>query len=111
MSGSSPMKAALNGVPSLSILDGWWAEGCDHGKNGWAIGSPYSCDEMQAQNHCTSFRRMRSFPSVMLTGKNGHNLMRASIKTGVRFTAPRMINEYQDKFYKYQTQEVLNKSQ
>ena len=31
------MKAALNGVPSLSILDGWWIEGCVEGVTGWAI--------------------------------------------------------------------------
>lgn len=38
-SGTSGMKAALNGVPSLSVLDGWWVEGCVEGKTGWAIGS------------------------------------------------------------------------
>ena len=37
-SGTSGMKAALNGVPSLSILDGWWIEGCFEGTTGWAIG-------------------------------------------------------------------------
>ena len=37
-SGTSGMKAALNGVPSLSILDGWWVEGCFEGVTGWAIG-------------------------------------------------------------------------
>jgi len=37
-SGTSGMKAALNGVPSLSILDGWWIEGCLEGITGWAIG-------------------------------------------------------------------------
>jgi glycogen phosphorylase len=37
-SGTSGMKAALNGVPSLSILDGWWVEGCIEGVTGWAIG-------------------------------------------------------------------------
>jgi glycogen phosphorylase len=36
-SGTSGMKAALNGVPSLSILDGWWIEGCIEGFTGWAI--------------------------------------------------------------------------
>jgi starch phosphorylase len=36
-SGTSGMKAALNGVPSLSILDGWWIEGCIEGYTGWAI--------------------------------------------------------------------------
>jgi len=39
-SGTSGMKAALNGVPSLSILDGWWIEGCIEGVTGWAIGEP-----------------------------------------------------------------------
>ena len=37
-SGTSGMKAALNGVPSLSILDGWWIEGCIEDITGWAIG-------------------------------------------------------------------------
>ena len=37
-SGTSGMKAALNGVPSLSILDGWWIEGCIEGITGWSIG-------------------------------------------------------------------------
>ena len=36
-SGTSGMKATLNGVPSLSILDGWWIEGCIEGRTGWAI--------------------------------------------------------------------------
>ena len=39
-SGTSGMKAAVNGVPSLSILDGWWVEGCIEGITGWAIGTP-----------------------------------------------------------------------
>ena len=37
-SGTSGMKAALNGVPSFSTLDGWWIEGCVEGVTGWAIG-------------------------------------------------------------------------
>ena len=41
-SGTSGMKAALNGVPSLSILDGWWIEGCVEGVTGWAIGEDQS---------------------------------------------------------------------
>jgi starch phosphorylase len=36
-SGTSGMKAAMNGVPSLSVLDGWWIEGCIEGATGWAI--------------------------------------------------------------------------
>jgi len=39
-SGTSGMKAALNGIPSLSVLDGWWIEGWIEGTTGWAIGSP-----------------------------------------------------------------------
>jgi starch phosphorylase len=37
-SGTSGMKAALNGVPSFSILDGWWIEGCIEGITGWSVG-------------------------------------------------------------------------
>lgn len=37
-SGTSGMKAALNGVPNFSVLDGWWLEGCIEGITGWAIG-------------------------------------------------------------------------
>ena len=36
-SGTSGMKAAHNGVPSLSVLDGWWCDGCVEGVTGWAI--------------------------------------------------------------------------
>jgi starch phosphorylase len=38
-SGTSGMKAAFNGVPSLSVLDGWWIEGCIEGGTGWGIES------------------------------------------------------------------------
>lgn len=41
-SGTSGMKAAYNGVPSLSVLDGWWIEGCIEGITGWAIGDSNS---------------------------------------------------------------------
>lgn len=48
-SGTSGMKAAVNGVPSFSILDGWWAEGCIEGVTGWAIGGDKS-DETENQD-------------------------------------------------------------
>ncbi|EAU55186.1 hypothetical protein SPV1_10656 [Mariprofundus ferrooxydans PV-1] len=38
-SGTSGMKAAFNGVPNLSVLDGWWVEGCIEGVTGWAVGN------------------------------------------------------------------------
>ncbi len=43
-SGTSGMKAALNGVPSLSVLDGWWIEGCIEGITGRSIGEKGSSD-------------------------------------------------------------------
>ena len=45
-SGTSGMKAALNGVPNLSIVDGWWVEGCVEGVTGWAIGGLERHSEM-----------------------------------------------------------------
>ncbi len=44
-SGTSGMKAMLNGVPNLSVLDGWWIEGHVEGKTGWAIGQGGEADE------------------------------------------------------------------
>ena len=47
-SGTSGMKAALNGVPSLSTLDGWWIEGCAEGVTGWAIEDRETAEEEAA---------------------------------------------------------------
>ena len=49
-SGTSGMKAAHNGVPSLSVLDGWWIEGCIEGVTGWAIGGTASPTEADAES-------------------------------------------------------------
>ena len=38
------MKAAFNGVPHLSVLDGWWIEGCIEGVTGWAVGDSAESD-------------------------------------------------------------------
>jgi starch phosphorylase len=43
-SGTSGMKAALNGVLNLSILDGWWIEACEDGVTGWAVDDPEQPD-------------------------------------------------------------------
>ncbi len=48
-SGTSGMKAALNGVPSLSMLDGWWVEGCVEGVTGWAIGGDREGEKLPAE--------------------------------------------------------------
>jgi starch phosphorylase len=51
-SGTSGMKAALNGVPNLSVLDGWWIEGWIEGVSGWAIG--HDGPDSAAQDHARS---------------------------------------------------------
>lgn len=48
-SGTSGMKAAVNGVPSLSVLDGWWVEGCIEGVTGWAIGDSTNDSQTAAE--------------------------------------------------------------
>ena len=49
-SGTSGMKAALNGVPSLSVLDGWWLEGCIEGVTGWAVGPEHRGIESERES-------------------------------------------------------------
>jgi glycogen phosphorylase len=49
-SGTSGMKAAVNGVPSFSVLDGWWIEGCIEGKTGWSIGQNARDTQTQRDN-------------------------------------------------------------
>jgi starch phosphorylase len=49
-SGTSGMKAALNGVPNLSVLDGWWSEACEEGVTGWSIGEDGSPAAAHARN-------------------------------------------------------------
>jgi len=54
-SGSSGMKAACNGVPSLSVSDGWWVEGCVEGMTGWSIETRPACTRSWRTPCCRSF--------------------------------------------------------
>ena len=99
-SGTSGMKAALNGVPNLSILDGWWAEGCNHGVNGWAIGSPDFCDDSLDAKSLYDLLDREVIPTFYNDKKKWSRMMRRSIATAVDYTAHRMINDYYSKFYK-----------
>ena len=57
-SGTSGMKSALNGVPSLSILDGWWVEGCVEGVTGWAIGDSSSTSLDEGQDSAALYEKL-----------------------------------------------------
>jgi len=98
-SGTSGMKAALNGIPNLSILDGWWAEGCEDGINGWAIGSPDKPNDEADANHLFELLEEKVIPAFYGQTDKWVSIMKASIKTGVQFTAQRMIRDYKKKYY------------
>lgn len=94
-SGTSGMKAAMNGVPNCSILDGWWPEGCEHGLNGWAIGQ--ADDERDDQRDAENIYNVLESEVLPLWDEGPERwakLMRASIATSARFTGTRMIADY-----------------
>ena len=98
-SGTSGMKAAMNGVPNCSILDGWWPEGCQHGVNGWAIGeSEEDRDDDRDAENIYSVLEEYVIPTWEKGGSVWANIMRSSIATSARFTGARMISEYK-RFY------------
>lgn len=99
-SGTSGMKAALNGIPNLSILDGWWAEACKHGENGWAIGTPDVIDDAADANNLYEILEKEVIPTFYNDQEKWSKIMIESIITGVQFTAYRMIKEYNEKYYK-----------
>ena len=98
-SGTSGMKATLNGVPNLSVLDGWWAEGCKNGVNGWAVGDPKYSDDASDADHLYSVLENSVIPTFYNDRNKWISMMKEAIKTGVDFTAHRMIMEYNQKFY------------
>ena len=94
-SGTSGMKAAMNGVPNCSILDGWWPEGCEHGVNGWAIG--HSEDERDDARDAENIYNVLEHEVLPLWDEGPERwakLMRANIATSARFTGTRMISDY-----------------
>ncbi len=98
-SGTSGMKAALNGVPNLSVLDGWWAEACEDGINGWAIGNPEEPNDEEDANQLYSILENKIIPLYYGDKSTWTQMMKSSIKTGVQFTAQRMIRDYQEEYY------------
>jgi starch phosphorylase len=104
-SGTSGMKAAMNGVLNLSILDGWWPEACVHGVNGWQIGDGYeNRNEKKLDAH-----DQKSLYDVLLNEvlntyyddkKKWVEMMKQSvITTHKAFAVKRMLEEYYDRLY------------
>ncbi len=94
-SGTSGMKAAMNGVPNCSILDGWWPEACIHGENGWAIGNGEDDrdDERDASNIYSTLSK-DVLPVWDLESETWADIMKASIVASSDFTGKRMIDDY-----------------
>ena len=108
-SGTSGQKAALNGLPNCSILDGWWAEGYN-GKNGWAIGEEREYDNAEERDEADSqslyaLLEEQIIPTYYDRGSDGipHGWI-AIMKEAIRTCAPafsmrRMVKEYSTRFY------------
>jgi glycogen phosphorylase len=100
-SGTSGMKAAANGVPNVSILDGWWDEACEHGVNGWAIGDRTAKKSSQAQDAADAKALYGVLEHDVLATyadkKAWAQVMRRSIATSVHaFSTRRMLEDYLD---------------
>jgi len=108
-SGTSGMKAAINGVPHLSIGDGWWAEGFN-GANGWLIdggNTSLNNDEVDAADAEALYRLLEDeiVPAFYDRGADGVPMRWvATIKESIRSVAPRfcarrMVKEYVERMY------------
>jgi starch phosphorylase len=108
-SGTSGMKATLNGVPQLSILDGWWVEGYN-GKNGWAFeGSDDPDRTVRDDRDAASIYDILEKEVIPLyydvddegVPRGWVRAMKEAIRmTGPNFCARRMVKEYMEKFYR-----------
>jgi starch phosphorylase len=102
-SGTSGMKAAMNGVLNFSILDGWWPEGCCHGVNGWQIGDGCShCDQDWADADALYYVLLNDvIPTYYVNRAKWLEMMKASIEMSEwRFSAARMVREYYERMYR-----------
>lgn len=107
-SGTSGMKAAVNGVPSLSTLDGWWLEGWVEGVTGWAIGPrPGSAGPATDPDPRSDAERLyRSLEDVVVPAYYKDPEMLATVGrhaialNGSFFSAHRMVDEYARRAYR-----------
>jgi glycogen phosphorylase len=98
-SGTSGMKAALNGVPSLSVLDGWWVEGCIEGVTGRAIGTEGDAPETHGK---ALFDKLEGtvLPLFHRDPAGWTRVMKGAIsKVGAVFTSHRMMRRYAAEAY------------
>lgn len=96
-SGTSGMKAALNGVPSLSILDGWWVEGCLEGVTGWSIGHGGQIEENAAAEAASLYDKLETGILPLFYGsRTGYGeVMRSAVAVnGSFFNTRRMVSQY-----------------
>ncbi|MFZ4576104.1 MAG: alpha-glucan family phosphorylase, partial [Phycisphaerales bacterium] len=104
-SGTSGMKAALNGVPSLSVLDGWWCEGCIEGVTGWAIsrGEEGGGDEADERDSSSLYDKLENNILPLYLGSKSAwaqvGLHSIAIN-GTYFTTHRMMREYNERAYR-----------
>jgi glycogen phosphorylase len=95
-SGTSGMKAALNGVPSFSVVDGWWAEGWIEGVTGWAIGNTEAVED-PASELATLYDKLERQIVPMFYGTSSRytEVMRSAIAlNGSFFNTQRMVQQY-----------------
>jgi glycogen phosphorylase len=102
-SGTSGMKAALNGVPSLSVLDGWWIEGCVEDVTGWAIGydSKISDDDSAAESASLYDKLERKIIPMFYRAPEAYaEVMRFAIALNASFfNTHRMLSQYKANAY------------
>ncbi len=98
-SGTSGMKAAFNGVPSLSVLDGWWVEGCLEGVTGWAISDPAGIADGGAQVLYDKLEQV-VLPLYYGGGDGWVKVMKGAIsKNASYFNSHRMMRRYATEAY------------